>query len=400
MNKSINRRNFLRISAVAGAGAAFLPKSVSAGAIQPVDVKSDVKKETEISVRTLGKTGIEIPILSMGVMRADNPSVLRAAYNSGIKHFDTAHGYQEGKNEEMCGNFFKDKPRDSFIISTKIHFNYPLKDNFEKEMDDNLALSLKRLQMDYVDIFYLHAVKDNEALTEKRVIEWLEKIKKEGKAKFTGLSTHAGKPEILDAAIEANAYDVILMSYNFKMGRLDQWEVAMDRAVKAGIGLIAMKTMAGGVEGADGKKKVNGQACLKWAWKNSNITTAIPGFTNYDLLDDCLAAAKSPELTETENTYLASLKNTEMMYCQQCNKCEEQCPEHLPIPDLMRVYMYAYGYKHAQLSKETLNELHLSKDICNSCTNGCKVHCVSGFKVGEKIAAVKPVMDIPYVLLS
>jgi predicted aldo/keto reductase-like oxidoreductase len=254
--------------------------------------------------------------------------------------------------------------------------------------------------MDYVDIFYLHAVKDSEALTEKRVIEWLEKIKKEGKAKFTGLSTHAGKPEILDAAIEAGAYDVILMSYNFKMGRLDEWNAAMERVAKAEIGLVAMKTMAGGVEGADGKKKVNGQACLKWAWNNRNITTAIPGFTNYDLLDDCLAAAKSPELTETENTYLASLKNTEMMYCQQCDKCKDQCPEHLPIPDLMRVYMYAYGYKHAQLSKETLNELHLSKDICKGCTGDCKVKCVSGFNVGEKIAAVKPVMDIPDVLLS
>jgi predicted aldo/keto reductase-like oxidoreductase len=392
----IDRRNFLRISAVAGAGAAFLPKSVSAGTVKTANVKN----ENGIPVRTLGKTGLQIPILSMGVMRADNPSVLRAAYNSGIKHFDTAHGYQQGKNEEMCGNFFMDKPRDSFIISTKTHFDYPLKDDFEKVMDDDLALSLKRLKMDYVDIFYLHAIKDNEALTEERVIAWLEKIKKEGKAKFVGLSTHAGKPEILDTAVEAGVYDVILMSYNFKMGRLDEWDAAMERVAKAGIGLVAMKTMAGGVEGADGKKKVNGQACLKWAWNNRNITTAIPGFTNYDLLDDCLAAAKAPKLTEDEDRYLASLRENEMLYCQQCNRCEGQCPEHLPIPDLMRVYMYAYGYKYAQLSKETLNELHLSKDICSGCKGGCKVRCVSGFNVGAKIAAVKPVMDVPEALLS
>jgi predicted aldo/keto reductase-like oxidoreductase len=396
MKKSINRRSFLRISAISGTGAALFPKSVSAGIIR----QDDVKQEFEIPVRTLGRTGLEIPILSMGVMRADNPSVLRAAYNSGIKHFDTANGYQEGKNEEMCGNFFKDKPRDSFIISTKTHFNYPLKDNFEEEMDDKLEISLKRLKMDYVDIFYLHAVKEGEALKEKRVIEWLEKIKKEGKAKFTGFSTHAGNPGLLDTAVEVGIYDVILMSYNFKMNRLDEWDAAMEKAAKAGIGLVAMKTMTGGAEDASGKKKVNGQACLKWAWNNKNITTAIPGFTSYDLLDDCLAAAKSPQLTDDESNYLASLKNTEMMYCQQCNKCEGQCPEQLPIPDLMRAYMYAYGYNYAQLSKETLVGLHLPKDICSSCTNGCKVHCVSGFHVGEKIAAVKPVMDIPDILLS
>ncbi|MDR0835055.1 MAG: aldo/keto reductase [Tannerella sp.] len=396
MSKSINRRNFLRLSAVAGAGAAFLPESVLA-ARQSTD---ETAKNGTIPVRTLGRTGLKMPILSMGVMRADNPSVLRAAYNSGIKHFDTAHGYQNGKNEEMCGNFLKDKPRDSFIISTKIKFDYPLRDNFEEKMDEDLAISLKRLQMDYVDIFYLHAIQDKEAIKEKRVIAWIEKIKKEGKVRFTGVSTHEGKPDIIDAATETGAYDVILMSYNFKLERLDEWNAAMKRATKAGIGLVAMKTMAGGVEDASGKKKVNGQACLKWAWHNKDITTAIPGFTNFDLLDDCLAAAKAPKITKEDNRYLVSLQNNEMLYCQQCNKCKGQCPEHLPIPDLMRAYMYAYGYSHAQLSKETLNELHLSKNVCSSCTDGCKVHCVSRFHVGDKIAAVMPVMNMPDVLLS
>ena len=393
---TINRRNFLKMSAVAGVGATFLPTGLSAESLKV----TDSKEENEIPVRTLGRTGIQLPILSMGVMRADNPAVLRAAYNSGIKFFDTAHGYQEGRNEEMVGNYLADKPRDSFIVSTKIHFDYPLQDNFEQTMDDTLALSLKRLKMDYVDIFYLHGVKDPEALQEKRIMDWLEKIKKEGKTNFVGLSTHAGKPEVLLSAIEAGIYDVVLMSYNFKMERLDEWNAAMEKAAEAGIGLVGMKSMAGGAEDADGKKKVNGQACLRWVWNNKNLTTAIPGFTSLDLLDDCLTAAKAPELTETDNTYLASLKDAEMLYCQQCNQCEGQCPEHLPIPDLMRAYMYAYGYNYAQLSKETLNGLHLSKDICMSCAGECQVHCVSGFNVGQKIAAVKPVMDVPAVFLS
>jgi predicted aldo/keto reductase-like oxidoreductase len=384
------------MSATVGAGAAFLPASLSAANFKSEDVKED----GAIQVRTLGRTGIELPILSMGVMRADNPSVLRAAYNSGIKLFDTAHGYQEGRNETMCGNILKDKPRDSFSITTKIHFDYPLQENFEQDMDEKMALSLKRLQMDHVDIFYLHGVKDNEALKEERVIAWLEKIKKEGKARFVGFSTHAGKPEMLDTAIEAGIYDVILMSYNFKMARLDEWEAGMERAAKANIGLIAMKTMAGGVEDAEGKKKVNGQACLRWAWNNKNITTAIPGFTTYDLLDDCLAAGKASKLTDSDNMYLASLKDSEMLYCQQCSGCESQCPEHLPIPDLMRAYMYAYGYNYAQLSKETLSDLHLSKDICLSCEGKCQINCIAGFNVGQKIAAVMPVMNIPEVFLS
>ena len=79
-----------------------------------------IKGGPEMITRTLGQTGLELPILSMGVMRADTPNIVKAAYDSGVKLFDTAHGYQRGKNEEMLGEFFKDRSRDSFTIATKV----------------------------------------------------------------------------------------------------------------------------------------------------------------------------------------------------------------------------------------------------------------------------------------
>ena len=394
----INRRRFLGMTA-ASAGAAFFPEGIKAAGINS-SVQNTLQNQTEIPVRTLGRTGLKMPILSMGVMRADNPSVLRAAYNSGIIHFDTANGYQNGKNEEMVGNFFADKPRDAYIIATKVKFDYPLADNFEEKFMDDLDTSLKRLKMDYVDIFYIHAIADTDTIKDARVIAALNKVKESGKAKFIGISTHANKPEQLDAVVEMKIYDVVLMSYNFKLNNLAEVNAAIARAAEAGIGLVAMKTMAGGVEGADGKKKINAQACLKWAWQNKHITTAIPGFTNYDELDECLAAVQSPEPNEDENKYLASLREKEMLYCQQCGECSRQCPERLPIPDMMRAYMYTYGYKYAQLSKETLAELKLPENMCSSCQNECTVSCPSGFNVGKKIAAIKPVMNIPDVFLT
>ena len=108
----VNRRNFLKLSASAGA-LALVPTGIQAK-------ESDINKK-KLPERTLGKrTGIKLPVLSMGVMRADNQSVVRAAYNSGIVMFDTANGYQNGKNEEMLGEFFADKPRESYIMATKV----------------------------------------------------------------------------------------------------------------------------------------------------------------------------------------------------------------------------------------------------------------------------------------
>ncbi|MDR1407475.1 MAG: aldo/keto reductase [Tannerella sp.] len=394
--KKLNRRDFFRLTATAGAGALIMPE-VAASTLK---INSADKGENVYPMRTLGKTGITIPILSMGVMRADNPNVVRAAYNAGITFFDTAHGYQNGQNEVMLGNFFKDKPRDSFQIATKGKFDYPLKDTFEKDFTALLDLSLKRLQMDHVEIFYTHALDKMEHVTDERVLNLLKKFKADGKIRNIGFSTHALNPAMIDAGVETGAYDVILLSYNFKLHNLKETEDAIARGVKAGVGFIAMKTMTGAAEDTEGKKKIDARACLKWAWQNENITTIIPGFSNFDELDECLAAVKSPVLTENEKQYLAMLGTQEMMFCQQCGKCRDMCVEHLPIPDMMRAYMYAYGYKNASLSKETLVELNLPEKTCSKCGKNCKVKCTSGFDVARKIAAVTPVLHVPDALLS
>ncbi|MDR0506024.1 MAG: aldo/keto reductase [Dysgonamonadaceae bacterium] len=390
--KNISRRKFLSISALAGAGAIITPQA----ALTSTSVKGS-REEKTIPVRILGKTGLEIPILSMGVMRADNPAVVRAAYNAGLTHFDTAHGYQNGKNEEMLGVFFKNKDRNSFTIATKGKANLK-SENFEAEYEELLNTSLRRLQMDYVDIFYTHAIDDTGSLSDPRMIKMLKKFKEEGKIKHIGFSTHANKPAQIDEAIQVGIYEVCLISYNFTLGILPELNEAIRRGVDAGMGFVAMKTMAGGVEDASGNKKIDGAACLRWAWQNKNITTAIPGFTSFDLLDNCLQAAYSPELTEPDIRYLAGLTNQELLYCQNCGKCVGDCTKHLAIPSIMRAYMYNYGYKQPALSKATLSELSLSGNECSGCS-ACTVKCPSGFKVAEKIAAITPIIHVsPYFL--
>lgn len=386
--KRINRRKFLSISALAGAGIAL-----------PRFAEAQDDNDKPIVTRVLGKTGMTLPILSMGVMRADNPAVVRAAYNSGLTHFDTAHGYQKGKNEEMLGVFFKDKDRSTFTIATKGKPDLKSGD-FEKEYEELLNTSLRRLQMDYVDIFYAHAIEDTGIVNDPRLIAMLQKFKADGKIRHIGFSTHANKPAQIDEAIKAGIYEVCLVSYNFKIEILPELNAAIQRGVDAGMGFVAMKSMAGGVEDSSGAKKVNGVACLRWVWQNPNITTAIPGFTSFDLLDNCLEAAHSPSLKPEDATYLAGLNGKEMLYCQNCNDCVKQCSKHLPIPAIMRAYMYNYGYKHPSLSKETLVELAITGDECSKCGTCTVKHCRSGFQIADKIAAITPVVNVPSHFLA
>jgi len=391
----MNRRKFLNVSALAGVGAMVVP-----GITVAQSPAATTETKEKFPTRKLGKTGMELPILSMGVMRADNPAVVRAAYNSGITHFDTANGYQKGRNEEMLGEFFKDKDRNSFTIATKGKAKLD-SDTFEADYEDLLNTSLRRLQMDYVDIYFVHGIDNPEDLTNPRMIDVLKKFKDSGKVRHLGFSSHANKPEQIDAAIKAGIFEVCLLSYNFKLSILPQLDEAIQRGIDAGMGFIGMKSMAGGVEDADGKKKVDGAACLRWVWSNPNITTAIPGFTSFDLLDNCLEAARRPKLDDNDKQYLAGLKDkNELLYCQNCEKCVSDCSKHLPVPTIMRAYMYNYGYKQPSLSKETLMSLALNNsNLCSDCSS-CTVNCPSGFEVADKIAAITPIINVPSYFLT
>ncbi|MDR2848574.1 MAG: aldo/keto reductase [Bacteroidales bacterium] len=383
-SNQVNRRNFLRLSTAAGA-ALVVPAGVQA--------VTNSSSEPKFEERILGRTGIKVPILSMGVMKADNPNVVNAAYKSGIYLFDTANGYQNGKNEEMLGTFFKGKARNSFVLATKVKVKADEADAGAKFIE-KFEISMKRLKLKYVEILYYHAIDNADHVNSPAIVEAMVKLKKDGRIKNIGVSTHSNEPNVINAAIDNGNYDVVLTAYNFTQAHHDELDAALERAVKAGLGTVAMKTMAGGFLDKERTKKVDVKAALKWAWKNPNIHTAIPGFVSFDELETCLEAAGNPEMTEAEKQFIAEASCQHGLYCQGCKSCIAQCPQQLPIPDMMRAYMYNYGYKSPMLAKDTILALNLSDNPCKKCTS-CHVKCINGFQVAEKISDITRLQNIP-----
>ena len=188
----------------------------------------------------------------MGVMNADNPNLVKAALDGGMVLLDTAHVYQDGRNEEMLGTVLPSRPRDSFVICTKV-FVSTLdrktglfgKGTRSEEIVEKLDISLKRLGLDHVDGLYLHAQSTREGTQHEAMLAGLEKVKKAGKTRFIGVSTHKSEPEVIRAAIDAKIYDVVLTSYNFKQDHHLEVQKAIGEAAAAGVGIVAMKTQAG-----------------------------------------------------------------------------------------------------------------------------------------------------------
>lgn len=378
----LDRRAFLRrgLIGLAGAGAAAVPFASARGRQTAAAGKSPV------ITRKLGRTGIVLPVVSMGVMNADNDDLVRAALDAGLFYLDTAHGYQRGRNEEMIGRVLKGRPRGSFVISTKVWE--------DEKFAGLLDLSLQRLGLDHVDILYVHGLGSRKEVLSDLNLRNIEAAKKSGKTRFVGVSCHGNEPEVIRAAVEAKAYDVVLTAYNFRKQNLADLDKAIHEAAQAGVGIVAMKTQAGAFWDKSRKDPINMTAALKWALNNADITTAIPGFTAYDQLKTDAAVLTDITLTESEKRDLRMGIQTGGLYCQQCGTCLAQCPKGLPVPDLMRGYMYAYGYRNLEAAHDTVAALKLSDDPCGDCAN-CSVRCASAFDVRDRVTDIARLGRMP-----
>lgn len=394
--KSINRRKFLTSGLTGAAGIALVPSIVSASQSQQQD----------IIYRTLGRTGMKIPVISFGVMRADNPNLCKAAYERGIKFFDTANGYQNGNNETMLGNLLPNYPRNSYYIATKVKpagidkEGKPTDNTSVDEFLSKFATSMSRLKMDYVDILYVHDIRNPELLEYKPLINALKKLRKDGKIKHIGFSTHINEAKVISAAADLKIWDVILTSYNFKQTYVEELRDSIRKAAKSGIGIVAMKTLAGGgFLDKEKTKKINASAAIKWALQNPDITTAIPGMTEFDQLDINTKLLSDLTLTNTEKADVLIARAETGLYCTGCEKCLDVCPKGLPVPDMMRAYMYAYGYSNPRLAHSLLSELGTGNNPCGDC-NVCMINCTKNFDVKEKIADISRIVNVPVDFLT
>lgn len=395
---NINRRGFLKTGIAGAAGIVALSPSIVSAAT--------TDQHSDIISRTLGKTGMKIPVISFGVMRADNPNLCKAAYEKGIKLFDTANGYQNGNNEIMLGNLLKDYPRSSFYLATKVKpagVDKEGKPTDQTTAEDFLAkfnTSLSRLKMDYVDILYIHDIRNPEMFAYKPIINAVKNLKKEGKVKFIGFSTHANEPLVIDAAAAMDTWDVILTSYNFKQTYINELNSAIKKANQAGIGIVAMKTMAGGgFLDKEKTKPINSAAALKWVLSNPDITTTIPGMTDFDQLDLNIKILSDISITEQEKKDLFIASAEKGLYCTGCTICLNACTMNLPVPDLMRAYMYAYGYSNPSMAYSLLSELGTNDNPCKECSS-CKVECTKKFDIKEKIADISRLVNVPADFLT
>ena len=383
MKSNSSRRDFLYaglalpvagLASTAGFGKATVQSS------PPPSLASTPK----LTYRTIGKTALKVTAVGFGCMVTSDASVIERASDIGINYFDTARGYQHGNNERMVGAALKKKRKD-LVLSSKSGGR--TKDSLLSDLDT----SLRELGTDFLDIWYLHG-RDRTSDVPDELFEAQQIAKQQGKIRFAGLSTHNAK-DMIPFLVKKGALDVVLTTYNFTMDK--RMEALIEQAGNAGLGVVAMKVMAGGFrrvkpeEPLYPKFKREGAmlAALKWVLKNPKVDTTIPSMTGMDQLEENLRAMAEPYSQAEEKLLAEQLEQIGPLYCRMCNECEGTCAQRLPVANLLRYLTYAEGYGQFSLGREHFLALpaEVTSVRCQDCVS-CTVTCPFGVKVSSRLA--------------
>jgi uncharacterized protein len=388
---TINRRDFLGT----GAGAIAVASTVGIAREAGAQTGSQASKSTVLPKRTLGRTGVEVSMLNLGTWRSVGlDRVLRFAWANGIRYVDTAKSYG---SEPAIGRWLQAMPevRKELFLVTKDHPNSP------KEMINKLDERLDALKTDYVDLIFIHAVGDHDFKTEvnwpksKEFKDVAAAIRKSGKARFVGFSTHhKDRAAILQAAADGGFVDVIMLQNNpwiaEELGQKDQINRALDNCHKAGIGLISMKQVAGNTKLDEIGRRLPGlkekglspyQGLLHAIWTDERFSSCCVSMRNTDQVRENAEAARvykpltKAELNQMRDAFVAAGPTL----CAGCDgRCSLAAGTTAELGNLTRFLTYHehHGYRgearrlYAELSDAERNwagaNLEAARQACPS----------------------------------
>ena len=399
--KKNSRRVFLKTVGAIGAGSMLAPVAPLVNASDKLS--SPDESRAGMPTRRFGKTGINVPILALGgVLGMSDLIMFRQAFKMGVRYWDTADGYGWGKNEKAIGKYFGRFPQDrkKVFLVTKAGTSDP------GELTEKLNTSLKRMNTSYIDLYFLHYVKNVAQELTNEVKAWAEKNKAKGKILFFGFSAHKNMENSMLAAAKLGWIDGIMMSYNYRLMVKDTMKRAVDACVKAGIGLTAMKTQAafsanfyasigsksdealGMTDNFINKGYTAEQAKLKVVWENPHIASICSAMPNMTILQANVAAALNNQKLSWHDKKLLETyaRQTASGYCAGCaDICESALDVELPISDILRYSMYLNSYGDRDKAIASFNALpaDIRANIFKADYSKAEKYCPQKLEIGK-----------------
>ncbi len=350
----------------------------------------------------LGRTELRVSDISLGSSSNPDPEVVAYAYDRGINLFDTAESYRWGNAEEAIGKALKGR-RDKVYLTSKTKAGAS---ESRTEIMESLEGSLRRLQTDYVDIYFNHSVNDVDRFRNDEWLEFCELAKRQGKIRFRGVSGHGSQlASCVDYAIDNDMADVILVAYNFaqdpdfydKLRHMFHWSAIqpelprlLAKAKQKDVGVLAMKTLMGArlndMRPYERPGATFSHAAFRWVLSDPNVDALLISMSDLDDVDEYVAASGSAGDVAYDRQLLeqyAFMRSGK--YCQPgCNACAGACPKQVEIAEVLRTRMYDVDYGDRALARYEYAALGEGAAACVDCkTQACMGVCPIGVPIAE-----------------
>ncbi len=346
-----------------------------------------------VEYRRLGRTGVRVSDISLGSGSStggrQRPEVVREAIERGINYFDTAPDYSDAGSERRFGEAMKGV-RNGMFLATKFctpQGHLPPGSPVAAYLEA-VEGSLSRLQTDWVDLVHVHSCNSVERLMDENAHEAFDRLREQGKVRFLGVSTHTPNLAVVaNAAIDSGRFDVMMLAYHH--GAWPTLGAIIDRAAANDVGIVAMKTLRGGMhKGLDWSREERDsftQASFKWVLSNPSVSCLVISLWESGQLDEFLyASGQRPEARD-----LAVLERyqqlTSARHCRpHCGACLGSCPEGVPIDDVLRYRMYFEDFGAEKEAMRLYAKLESDASVCRGCPAPCLSACPDGIPIAER----------------
>jgi uncharacterized protein len=323
----------------------------------------------------LGKTGLEINRMGFGgipiqrVKEKEAIGTVLHAINEGVDFIDTSRAYNT--SERRIGRALKETDK-KVVIASKSQSKSA--DGLFKDLET----SLKELQVDYIDLYQAHFVRDEKdyrgIIGPKGALEGLMKAKSVGLIGHIGLTSHS--LDLLDIVIAEGLFETIMVCFSFLEPVADQ--NVIPKALAKNIGVIAMKSFSGGMID-------NSRLAIKFALSRPGVVL-IPGVENKDLFNENWKIFESGDwnLTPGETEEIAEIrKMADKQFCRRCDYCQP-CSANIPIQHILGIKSIV---KRMGPDVLELGWIKSSLELALNCTQcgECLARCPYGLPIPELI---------------
>ena len=272
--------------------------------------------KTELLVSCIAFGGIPI----MRLPKAEAVTLVQEIIGLGINFIDTAHGYAD--SEEKIGEAIKGMRRDELVITSKS----PADD--KKTFNEHLDLSLKRLELEYIDIYQLHHVSSekrwNAIFAPDGAFEGLQEAIAAGKVRFPAFSSHNIPTAV--KLMKSGKFDAVQLPFNFIDDDAEKEVIPL--AKELDMGFIAMKPMGGGLLSDAGLS-------FRYLMQYDNIVPD-PGIERIEEIREIIdVVEKAAPLSEQDNKEIERLRvEFGPSWCHRCDYCQP-CPQNISMSTVL-----------------------------------------------------------------